>query len=185
MNSGEEPRWSPAQNPYAIAVSQSWWATMAVLRFAADAKTADGPAQQVYARQIFGQLRLLQRCAVMQVKELARLGVARIHQDRLQGEIDAFETAVPGAKSARDMLEHFDEYARGDGRLQRDAMKELGIDAFEAAVMFWGGGYNPVTEEITAGPIVVAVPRAVEASQRLHLAIYRAARGVDAGLELE
>ena len=180
MSSDEEDRWSPARNPYAIAVSQSWWAMKAVLRFAADARAAHGPAQQIYARQIFGQLRLLHRCALMQAKELARLDMDRIHCEQLQDEIDVFETAVPNAKSARDILEHFDEYARGDGRLQRDAMNELGIDVFEAAAMFWGGGYDPRTEEITEGPFVVAVPQAVEASQRLHAAVYRAARAVDA-----
>jgi hypothetical protein len=57
---------------------------------------------------------------------------------------------VPGAKSARDILEHFDEYARGDGQLQRKAMNELGIDVFEAAAMFWGGGYDPAAEVLTA-----------------------------------
>jgi hypothetical protein len=50
----------------------------AVLRFAADAEAAHGPAQQIYARQIFGQLRPLQRCDVMLAKELARLGVDQI-----------------------------------------------------------------------------------------------------------
>jgi hypothetical protein len=182
MSSDYEDQWSPARNPYAIAVSQSSWAMQAVLLFAADARAAHGPAQQIYARQIFGQLRLLHRCAVMQAEELARLGVDRIHRDRLQDEIDVFEVAVPGAKSARDILEHFDEYARGQGRLQRQAMNEQGIDVFEAAAMFWGGGYDPFTEEITEGPFVVAIPQAVEASQRLQAAIYRAARAVDAGL---
>jgi hypothetical protein len=176
----DDDRWSPARNPYAIAVSQSWWAMTSVLRFAGDAKAADGHAQQIYARQIFGQLRLLQRCAVMQAEELARLGVDEIHRRQLQDEIDVFERAVPGAKSARDILEHFDEYARGDGQLQRKATTELGIDVFEAAAMFWGGGYDPLTEEITEGPFVVAVPKAVAASQRLQAAIYRAARAVDA-----
>jgi hypothetical protein len=80
------------------------------------------------------------------------------------------------------MLEHFDEYARGDGRLQREAMNELGIDVFEAATMFWGGGYDPVAEEITEGPFAVSIPQAVEASQRLRAAIYNAARAVDAHL---
>lgn len=28
--------------------------------------------------------------------------------------------------------------------------------------MFWGGGYDPLTDEIAQGPFVVAVPRAVE-----------------------
>jgi hypothetical protein len=180
MSPDEEVQWSPARNPYAIAVSQAWWAAEAVLQFAADARAANGPAQQIYARQIFGQLRLVLRCAVMEAKELAQLNVDQVHRDRLQNEIDAFEAAVPGAKSARDILEHFDEYARGDGRLQREAMTELGIDVFQAAAMFWGGGYDPVAEEIIQGPFVVAVPRAVEASQRLQAAIYGAARAVDA-----
>ena len=59
-------------------------------------------------------------------------------------------------------------------------MNEHGIDVFEAPAMFWGGGYDPLTEEITEGPFVVAVPQAVEASRRLHAAIYHAARAVDA-----
>jgi hypothetical protein len=180
MSSEEEDQWSPARNPYAIAVSQSWWAMAAVVQFAADAQGADGPAQQIYARQIFGHLRLLQRCAVMEANELARLGVAQVHRDQLQDEISLFESTLPGAKSARDILEHFDEYARGDGRLQRKAMNQLGIDVFEAASMFWGGGYDPTADELTEGPFVVVVSQAVEASQRLHAAIYRAARAVDA-----
>jgi hypothetical protein len=119
MSSEEEDRWPPARNPYAIAVSQSWWAMAAVLQFAADAKGADGAAQQIYARQIFGHLRLLQRCAVTEAKELARLGVGQVRRDQLQDEIDLSESAVPGAKSARDILDHFEKYARGDGRLQQ------------------------------------------------------------------
>lgn len=180
MNSEEEDQWSPARNPHAIAVSQSWWAMAEVSQFAADAKAAQGPAHQIYARQIFGHLRLLQRCAAMVATELVRLGVAQVHRDRLREEIDAFERAVPGATNARNLLEHFDEYARGDGRLQRSAMKELGIDVFEATAMFWGGGYDPVAEEISEGPFVVTISRAVEASRRLYAATYRAARAVDA-----
>jgi hypothetical protein len=178
--SSQEDRWSSARNPYAIAVSQSWWAMVAVLQFAADARVARSPPQQIYVRQIFGHLRLLQRCALMQAQELARLGIDQVHRDQLQDEIDLFERAVPGAKSARDMLEHFDQYARGDGQLQRKAMKELGVDMFEAAAMFWGGGYDPATEELTEGPFVVAISQAIEASRRLHTAIYRAAQAVDA-----
>jgi hypothetical protein len=154
------------------------------LQFAADAKAAHGPAQQIYARQIFGHLRLLQRCAVMEAKELARLGVDQVHRDQFQDEIDLFDRAVPGAKSGRDILEHFDEYARGDGQLQRTAMNELGIDVFEAAAMFWGGGYDPAAEVLSEGPFVVAISQAVDASQRLHTAIYRAARAVDASRRL-
>jgi hypothetical protein len=179
MGASDEEPWSPARNPHAIALSQSWWALQAVQQFAADAKAASGPAQQIYARQIFGQLRLLRRCAAMQLEELARLGVDPISRDQLRAEIDEFDTAVEGAKSARDILEHFDEYARGDGRLQRRAMKDLGIDVFEAAAMFWGGGYDSSTDLLTEGPFEVSLPQAIAASERLHVAIDRAARAVD------
>ena len=49
---------------------------------------------------------------------------------------------MPGAKSARDILEHFDEYARGEGKLVEQAMRDLSIDMYEAAAMYWGG-YDP------------------------------------------
>ena len=180
--SSQKDQWSPARDPYAISVSQSWWAMSAVTQFAADAKAAEGPAQQIYARQIPGHLRLLQRCAAMLAKELARLNIDQVHRDELNNEIGMFETAVPGAKNARDLLEHFDEYARGDGRLQHKALTDLGIDVFEAAAMFWGGGYDPATDELSEGPFVIVMSNAIAASQRLHTAIYRAAHEVDAAL---
>jgi hypothetical protein len=68
----------------------------AVLQFAADARAAHGLAQQIDAWQILGHLRLLQCNAVIEVKELARLGVGQVHGDQLQDEIDLFERAVPG-----------------------------------------------------------------------------------------
>jgi hypothetical protein len=180
MTDDEDEPWSPARNPYAIAVSQSWWAFQAVLLFASDARSSSNHAQQIYARQIFGQLRALRRCAEMQTKELARLGVSDIDQARLDRAIEDFDVAVPDARHARDVLEHFDEYARGEGRLQRKTIRELGIDVYEAAAMYWGGGYDPATEQITEGPFVLNIPGAVDASERLHLAIYLAGRVVDA-----
>lgn len=33
-------------------------------------------------------------------------------------------------------------------------MNELGIDVFEAAAMFWGGGYDPVAEVLSEEPFV-------------------------------
>src|SRR4051812_42273893 len=124
--------WSPAESPYAIAVSESWWAYQTAVLFAGDARCASGPAQQIYARQIFGQLRTLRRCAEMQAEELKRLAVDGAHRDQPTREIEAFDAAVPFAKSARNVLEHFDDYARGEGHLQRAAMRELGLDVFEA-----------------------------------------------------
>jgi len=44
--------------------------------------------------------------------------------------------------------------------------------------MVWGGGYAAVTDGLTEGPFVVVLLQAIEASQRLHAAIYRAAPAV-------
>ena len=72
-----------------------------------------------------------------------------------------------------------DAYARGKGKLQKDVTRELGLDVFEAAAMFWGGGYDPQTEELTQGPFVVVVLDALEAAHRLHRAIYAAGKAID------
>jgi hypothetical protein len=180
MSGEQKDEWSPAENPYAIAVSQSWWALQALLLFASEASNALDHRQQIYARQIFGQLRLLRLCARMQADELESLGVSELERDRLNGAIEVFDTATPEATSARNMLEHFDEYARGKGVLQKRAIREEGLSVYEAAAVYWGGGYDPTTEQITEGPIVIHVPTALAASEALHRAIYAAGKAVDA-----
>jgi hypothetical protein len=180
MTHPQEEPWSPARDPYAIAVSQSWWTLHALMLFASQARSAFGPEQQIYARQIFGQLRLLRLCAEMQAKELRNLGVAEAECDRLDGAIKEFDEATFDAKSARDMLEHFDEYARGEGRLQQKAIRELRMGVYDAAALYWGGGYDPSTEQLQEGPFVIDVPVALSASEGLYWAIYAAGRAVDA-----
>lgn len=179
MANDQQEQWSPARAPYAIAVSQSWWAFQSACLFAADARRSSGHEQQIYARQIFGQLRTLRRCAEMEAKELERLKINAADRAALDLQIEAFDAAVPDAKPARDVLEHFDEYACGEGRLQHKAINDLGLDIFEAAAMFWGGGYDPTTEEITEGPFVITIPQALEAAEYLYQSIYTAAKAVD------
>lgn len=147
-----------------------------------DARGAVGPEQQIHSRQIFGQLRLLRLCAEMQAKELERLNVDTRDpdRDRLDQAIESFDQATPGAKSARDMLEHFDEYACGEGRLQRKAIRELGLGTYEAAALYWGGGYDPSTARLTEGPFVIDVPTALSAAEHLYRASYAAGLAVDA-----
>jgi hypothetical protein len=43
-------------------------------------------------------------------------------------------------------------------------MRDLGIDVYEVAAIFWGGGYDPSTEEVTEGPFVVFLPAALESA---------------------
>jgi hypothetical protein len=88
--------------------------------------------------------------------------------------------ATPDATAGRNMLEHFDEYARGKGILQKRAIREEGLSVYEAGTVYWGGGYDPTTEQITEGPIVIHMPTALAASEALHLAIYAAGKAVDA-----
>lgn len=180
MSDTRRDEWSPAENPYAIAVSQSWWALQALRLFASEARDAFDHRQQIYARQIFGQLRQLRLCALMQADELEGLGVSEVERDRLGRAIEAFDQATPDATAARNMLEHFDEYARGKGALQKRAIREEGLSVYEAAAVYWGGGYDPTTEQITEGPIVIHVPTALAAAEALHRAIYLAGKAVDA-----
>ena len=179
MSSADELRWSPAREPYAIALSQSSWSLQSARLFAADARKGHGPVQQIYARQLFGQLRVLRRCADMMATELKRQEIDKADRERLDREAKAFDVAVPSAKDARDILEHFDDYARGEGKLAKKAMQDLGIDVFEAAALFWGGGYDPLTERLTEGPFEILVPQAIAAAERLQGAIYAAGRAVD------
>lgn len=171
--------WSPAENPHAIAVSQSWWVLQALLLFATEARNARDHRQQIYARQIFGQLRLLRLCARMQADELESLGASVVLRDRLDRAIEEFDVQTPHASAARNMLEHFDDYARGEGVLQKRAIRKEGLSVYEAAAVYWGGGYDPATERITEGPIIIHVPAALAASQALHRAIYAAGKAVD------
>jgi hypothetical protein len=179
MSDDQKDDWSPAENPYAIAVSQSWWVLQALLLFVFQVRSACDPERQIYGRQIFGQLRLLRLCARMQADELESLGVSEVTRDRLNRAIEEFDTATPGAMAARNMLEHFDDYARGKGTLQKRAIREQGLSVYEAAAVYWGGGYDPVTERITEGPIVIHVPTALAASEALYWAIYTAGKAVD------
>jgi hypothetical protein len=180
MSDKQQHEWSPAENPYAIAVSQSWWVLQTLLLFAYEARKAVDHRQQIYARQIFGQLRLLHLCARMQADELKSLGVSEVERDRLNRAIKEFDAATPDATDARNMLEHFDEYARGAGVLQKRAIRDEGLSVYEAAAVYWGGGYDPTTEQITEGPIVIHLPTALAASEALHRAIYAAGKAVDA-----
>jgi len=58
-------------------------------------------------------------------------------------------------------------------------MRDFNIDVYEAAAMYWGGGYDPITEEVREGPFVIVIPAALEAAKGLQRAIYAARQAVD------
>jgi hypothetical protein len=104
MTDGQNGDWSPAENPYAIAVSQSWWVLQALLLFASEASGAVDHRQQIFARQISGQLRLLRLCARMQADELESLGVSEVARDHLNQAVEDFDTAAATAQQIATFL---------------------------------------------------------------------------------
>lgn len=60
-------------------------------------------------------LRNLRRAAALVASALSRAE----DQHAAAAALAEFDRALPGAKEARDVLEHFDDYARGTGVLQR------------------------------------------------------------------
>jgi hypothetical protein len=181
MSDEQKDEWSPAENPYAIAVSQSWWVLQALLLFASEASGAVDHRQQIYARQIFGQLRLLRLCARMQADELEGLGVSEVARDRLNQAIEDFDTATPDAVAARNMLEHFDDYVRArQGRTPEASDPRGRAEGLRSGSAVLGRRVRPTTEQITEGPVVIHVPTALAASEALHHAIYAAGKAVDA-----
>lgn len=85
-----------------------------------------------------------------------------------------FEKRVPGLSGARNVLMHFDEYARGRGHLQRDD-----DDRAAAARRFWGFGYEPGSGNVVVGPYEINVDEAAVQAEQLFTALYAAARAVD------
>ena len=93
----------------------------AVRRFAPDARAAHGLAQQIYARQIFGHLRLLHRCALTKAMELAHVSTIRRADNPVRAGVscshvavqsDAGRSVAPGKAGAPG-------YARAGGTIAR------------------------------------------------------------------
>ncbi len=111
--------WSPADHPYAIAVSEAmWWrcaVQLAVVRLgdANDLRSAPVSSKQVDARNlVFALVQLLAAEQLEQVA-LAGLGVEANIGEKLASARDRFLTALPGIAEMRNALTHFDEWALG------------------------------------------------------------------------
>ncbi|MFF4599770.1 hypothetical protein [Amycolatopsis sp. NPDC001319] len=123
--------WSPADNPYAIAVSEAeWWLRCAALN---RLRIRDGDdyrsgfsSRQIDARQLVVALWQLRVAENLQQTALRALGmeqsvIATLSRARVQ-----FDYAVPGISQMRNALVHFDEWARGAGDDHRTRRSGLG-----------------------------------------------------------
>jgi hypothetical protein len=167
--------WSPADNPYAIALSEAQWNVEAVGLGVRRILSGEDPERQIDARQLIYALRQTERFAVMEQRAITDKVPAAA---RALGEaIEVFRAGVPGARDARDVLEHYDEYSQGEGRAQRSAITRG--KARDLARQYSRFGYDPGTGQIQVGPFQIGVNEALIHARRLLLAIHIAAQSYD------
>jgi hypothetical protein len=169
--------WSPAENLYAVAVSEAraWMDTIDLT--ARRMRSGDPFEQQLDARLFLLALRQLLYAADLEARVIKVLAPSA--RTKLRAARASFKSAVPGLTDARNVLVHFDEYARGAGDLQRKLTRE-GADVTEVARDYWPFGYDPGTGMIQLGPFQIQVENARLAARQLCHAIWMAAREVDA-----
>ncbi len=178
--------WSPADNPYAIAVSEAqWWrdaARLAVFRMRDDddRRIAWFSSRQIDARQLIFALRQLLAAEHLQQMALAALGIDPAVGHALTEARARFEQALPDITHMRDGLVHFDEWSRGTGKFgpQRKA-RDAGLALPDVAREYWGFGYDPGAGTVSLGPFRIHIDAADHAARDLCHAIYLAARAVD------
>lgn len=174
--------WSPADSPYAIAVSEAWWWTRTASLCAQRIRDGRGPQQQIDTRLFIMALRELLYAADMEQRAIRHLDAS---VRKALGQARAkFDQAVPGLTDARNILVHFDEYAVGGGAQQRKPCNEHGVDPVDAAREFWPFGYDPATGRVRVGPYELDIEAATDQARQLHQNIYMAARAVDAAAEV-
>jgi hypothetical protein len=179
------PAWSPADNPYAIAVSEAqWWLRGAVLtsrrmRDGDDSRSAGFSSRQIDARYLVVALWQLLMAEKLQQAALRALGIDQAVCAELSRSRQRFEKALPGVKQMRDGLMHFDEWARGKGGGPQKKDVAAGKELRVVASTYWGFVYDPAKDTITLGPYVIEVEMAIRAATELAYDIYQAARAVD------
>ncbi|MEU9074523.1 hypothetical protein AB0D22_07550 [Kitasatospora sp. NPDC048538] len=176
--------WSPADNPYSIALSEAnWWKATVLLTIGRmrQQPTHVGffDSAQIDARTLVVALRQMLMAVKLEQTALADLGIDPAVGDELAKAQQQFETALPGIKEIRDGLTHFEDWARGTGRGAQLTARKNGSTEREVARDFWSFGYDPAADTVTMGPLTISVPAAETATRELHAAIYTAARSVD------
>jgi hypothetical protein len=178
--------WSPADNPYAIAVSQSQlWrdvVRLTVLRMRDDDDCRAGwvSSRQLDAHVLVMTLRQLLTAEQLEQAALKELGIDPAVSTALALARKQFEDALPGIKDMRDALMHFDEHSRGLGRYGPQAKRRKAGDALrDIARDYWRFGYDPNAGTVSFGPNIIEIEIAERAAAELCHAIYMAAREVD------
>jgi hypothetical protein len=177
--------WSPADQPYAIAVSQaSWWLaavrlSVARLHSAKDLRALPMSSTQIDARFLLLALVQLLRAEKLEQSALRAEAVDRAVRRELAEARRDFLKALPNLETMRDALTHYDEWVLGRGRGPQTAAVAAGFQQRDVAAYYWSFGYHEGDGVVRFGPFSLDVARAVDAARALHLAIYEAAREID------
>jgi hypothetical protein len=177
--------WSPADNPYAIAVSQSQlWREIVLLTIQRIRDEDDrGPGWfstvQLDAHVLVMTLRQLLTAEELEQGALEELGIDPSVRDALAQARRKFEDALPGIKDMRDALIHFDDWSRGRGRGPQQRRVNAGEALRDVARDYSRFGYDPNEGTVSFGPYTIHVDVADTATVELSQAIYAAAREVD------
>lgn len=178
--------WSPADDPYAIAVSEAQWWKWAIQL---TASRLTGPDEQyiwpISSRQVDARYLILALSQLLRAEQLEQFALDDLALDvavghRLSAARARYLAEMPGLEHMRNALTHFDAWARGAGHGPQKRRVDGGDTSREVARDFWGFGYDVRCETISFGPYGVHVPTALNAAVALTAAaIYAAARAVD------
>ncbi|MCZ4510382.1 hypothetical protein O3Q52_19760, partial [Streptomyces sp. ActVer] len=176
--------WSPAANPYAIAVSEAQWArrdaALCVRRIHAGNEVVGGfDSRQIDARHLCIALRQLLTAETLEQAALADLGMDPMVGQTLEQARKRFELSLPDITQIRNGLIHFENWSRGLGHGPQSQRVKAGDEPRDVARAFWGFGYDVTTDTVSMGPYRINVTAAEEAAAELAHAIYMAARAVD------
>ena len=183
MNAKDD--WSPANNPYAIAVSESqWWQRAAILtaRRMHDQDDSIGgfSSRQIDARNLVFALRQILTAVELERTALKEIGIDMAVRNQLVQARDQFTAAFPDVKHMRDALTHFDEWSRGTGKgPQQKHAESTGEALHDVARHFWSFGYDPQTDIVSMGPYRLDVSKVEKAASKMTHAIWVAAHAVD------
>lgn len=177
--------WSPADHPYAIAVSEAqWWLnavdlTIMRMREGEERWARAFSSEQIDARQLIIALR-----QILTAEDLEQAALTELEMD---GSVSAalaqarrvFEDALPGITHMRNALVHFEAWTRGMGRGPQKGRVDAGEAMRDAARAYSGFGYDHGTDSIFLGPHTITLNDAAKAAGELCQAIYAAANQVD------
>lgn len=185
MPSTSSDDWSPADHPYAIAVSQSQlWRDIVLLtiqrmRDEDDRSLGWFSSVQLDAHVLVMTLRQLLTAEQLEQVALEELSIDGAVRESLAQARREFEDALPGIRDMRNALMHFDEWLRGTGRGPQQDRIKAGEALRDVARDYAGFGYDPHDGTVTFGPYTIHIDIADRAAVELCRAIYAAAHEVD------